>query len=102
MMGTAGGSLGLNWQAFSKHGGGMLNNYGAHLIDQLLYQTQSKAARVSCHLMTIAGLGDAEDVVKAVSETETGVILDIDINMDAALPLQEWFVRGVFVRGVDM
>jgi predicted dehydrogenase len=83
-----------DWQAFSKHGGGMLNNYGAHMVDLLLYLTRSKAARVSCHLRTIASLGDADDVVKALIETENGVILDIDINMAAALPLQEWLVAG--------
>jgi beta-glucuronidase len=83
-----------DWQAFTKNGGGMLNNYGAHMIDQLLYLTQSKAARVSCLLKTIASLGDADDVVKAVIETENDVILDIDINMAAALPIQEWFVAG--------
>jgi len=85
-----------DWQAFSKHGGGMLNNYGAHVIDQLLYLTGSTASRVSCRLRTVASLGDAEDVVKAVIETRSGVILDIDINMAAALAMPEWFVGGAF------
>ena len=83
-----------DWQAFAKYGGGMLNNYGAHMIDQLLYLAQSGAASVSCHLKTIASLGDAEDVVKAVIETKNGVLLDLDINMAAALPLQDWYVAG--------
>jgi len=83
-----------DWQAFRKHGGGMLNNYGAHYIDQLLHLAGSPATRVTCALRTIASLGDAEDVVKAVIETESGVILDVDINMAAAHPLQPWHILG--------
>lgn len=85
-----------DWQAFHKHGGGMLNNYGAHYIDQLLYLSGSHAERITCSLRTIASLGDAEDVVKAVIETENGIILDVDINMAAAHPLQPWHVLGKY------
>jgi len=70
-----------DWQTQKRYGGGMLNNYGAHAIDQLLYITGSKAADISCRLRRIATLGDADDVVKAVIETDNGIILDIDINM---------------------
>ncbi len=35
------------------HGGGMLNNYGAHFIDQLLYLSGSKARRVNCCMRAI-------------------------------------------------
>ena len=85
-----------DWQAFRKHGGGMLNNYGAHYIDQLLYLSASRAERITCSLRTIASLGDAEDVVKAVIETERGVILDVDINMAAAQPLEPWHILGKY------
>jgi predicted dehydrogenase len=85
-----------DWQAFSKHGGGMLNNYGAHHIDLNLYLAGSPAKRISCALRTIASLGDADDVVKAVIETENGIILDVDINMAAAQPSSMWQVLGKF------
>ena len=83
-----------DWQAFKKNGGGMLNNYGAHFIDQLLWLVKSKASKVSCSLRRVASLGDAEDVVKAVIETGSGVILDLDINMAAATPLASWLIFG--------
>lgn len=85
-----------DWQAFRKHGGGMLNNYGAHYIDQSLYISGSKAKRISCTLRTIASLGDADDLVKAVIETENGVIIDIDINQAAAHSLRPWQVFGKY------
>lgn len=83
-----------DWQAFRKHGGGMLNNYGAHYIDQLLYVSGSRARRVTCLLRTVASLGDADDVVKVVIETEDGTSLDLDINMASAHPIQPWHVLG--------
>lgn len=83
-----------DWQSLRSHGGGMLNNYGAHYIDQSLYVTASKARKISCALRTVASLGDAEDVVKAVIETESGVILDVDINQAAAHTLRPWQVFG--------
>jgi len=82
----------VDWQAWKKHGGGMLYNYGAHLVDQLLNLTGSRAKHVSCSTRTVASLGDAEDVVKILIETESGVILDIDINQAAAWPMPRWQV----------
>lgn len=84
-----------DWQAWQRNGGGMLNNYGAHLIDVCLHVAGSRAKRVTCHLRSIATLGDADDVVKAVIETESGILLDIDINMASAQPmLPSWHVIG--------
>jgi predicted dehydrogenase len=83
-----------DWQAFTQYGGGMLNNYGAHYIDQLLYLSGSTARRVACSLRTVASLGDADDVVKALIETDSGVILDIEINMASAHPMPPWQILG--------
>jgi scyllo-inositol 2-dehydrogenase (NADP+) len=83
-----------DWQAFRKNGGGMLNNYGAHGIDQLIYFTESKARKISCAAKTIASLGDAEDVVKAVLETENDIVLDIDINMATSVSFQPLVILG--------
>ena len=76
-----------DWQAWRRFGGGMLNNIGAHLIDACLHVARAPAAKITCHLRTIASLGDADDVVKALIETENGVLLDIDINMASARPM---------------
>jgi scyllo-inositol 2-dehydrogenase (NADP+) len=85
-----------DWQALRQYGGGMLNNYGAHQIDKLLYLSGSRAKRLFCTLRVVASLGDADDVVKAVIETESGVILDLDINMASAQPMPEWHILGKY------
>ena len=84
-----------DWQAWRRHGGGMLNNYGAHLLDACLHVAGGKAEKITCHLRAIATLGDADDVVKVVIETQNGILLDIDINMASAQPmLPRWHILG--------
>ena len=89
-----------DWQAFYQYGGGMLNNYGAHYIDQLLYLTGAQVTRLRCHLEKIASLGDADDVVKLVLETDRGITLDLDINMACAYPMPQWMVLGTYGSAV--
>lgn len=83
-----------DWQALSRFGGGMLYNYGAHAVDALLYLSGSTARSVNAHLRTVASLGDAEDVVKMVIETENRIILDIDVNMACPHDQFPWQVFG--------
>lgn len=83
-----------DWQAFLTNGGGMLNNYGSHFIDQLLHLGQSEVVDLKCVRRKIACLGDAEDVVKVIMETDGGPILDLDINMASAFEMRPWQVLG--------
>ena len=83
-----------DWQAFEINGGGMLNNYGAHFIDQLLYITNSRCKHAFCQLYNVVSGGDAEDVVKAVITTENNIMFDIDINMACSQKVQEWLICG--------
>ena len=83
-----------DWQAFLNNGGGMLNNYGSHFIDQLLHLGGEPISDLKCVRRKIACLGDAEDVVKIVMETDGGLILDLDINMASAFEMRPWQVLG--------
>ncbi len=84
-----------DWQSLRKHGGGMLNNYGAHYIDQLLYLSDATpVADIRCNLWAVATRGDADDVVKVWLKTEGNQLLDLEINHAAALPLSPWHICG--------
>ncbi len=93
-----------DWQAFTKHGGGMLNNYGAHYIDQAIFLSQDKVKHLLCKLRNVAGMGDAEDMVKVLMETESGIVLDVEINQGCAIsgtPLAIYGDRGAAVLKTD-
>lgn len=83
-----------DWQSLKQFGGGMLNNYGAHQIDQVLNLAGSPASWVSCRMRKVASLGDADDMVKALIETENRIILDLDINMATAFDFPKWYILG--------
>ena len=84
-----------DWQSLRKHGGGMLNNYGAHYIDQLLYLSDgTSVVDTQCNLWAAATRGDADDVVKVWLRTRRNQLLDLEINQAAALPLPPWHVCG--------
>lgn len=83
-----------DWQSLRKFGGGILNNYGAHAIDQVLQLAGYDIRRVFCKLRRVASLGDAEDVVKILLETREGILGELDINQACAQPLYEFEVIG--------
>ena len=74
-----------DWQAFRKNGGGMLSNYGAHYIDEMIYLAQSDAKDYTCKLRKILSMGDAEDVVHILMQTENGILINIDINQATSI-----------------
>ncbi len=90
-----------DWQSLRKHGGGMLNNYGAHYIDQLLHLSDgSPIEDVRCNLWAVATVGDADDVVKVWLQTRTGQLLDLEINQASAWPHAPWHICGRYGTAV--
>ncbi|MFI4911839.1 MAG: Gfo/Idh/MocA family protein [Sedimentisphaeraceae bacterium JB056] len=83
-----------DWQSLKKYGGGMLNNYGAHFVDQLLYLSDYKASDINCVTRNLISVGDAEDFVKILIETAAGTLLDIEINLACPQPLPCWQILG--------
>jgi len=74
-----------DWQSQKRFGGGMLANYGSHYLDQMLDLAGGRIRRLFCRLARIATLGDADDAVKLVFETQHGILGDLEINMGSAL-----------------
>lgn len=83
-----------DWQAFKKYGGGILNNYGAHHIDALLYLTGETVKRVRCLKSCVITAGDADDMARVLLQTENDVMLDLNINQASALMDLRWMICG--------
>ena len=83
-----------DWQAQRRYGGGMVNNYGAHIVDQFIYLFGQKVKTIECHLRRVATLGDAEDVFKAIMQLENGMLVDVDVNNATAIPITPWLICG--------
>lgn len=84
-----------DWQAFRAHGGGLLNNYGSHCLDELISLLGAVPIRtIFCQARSVATAGDAEDVVKATLVTENELLIDLEISQACALPGPPWQVVG--------
>ncbi len=83
-----------DWQSLQEYGGGMLNNYGAHFLDQVLQLVGYDIKRVFCDLQIVASLGDADDVVRITLETEGGVLGEVVISQASVIKPYEFIVWG--------
>jgi predicted dehydrogenase len=83
-----------DWQAMLKYGGGMLNNYGAHFLDQLLTITGSDIQHLYCHLRRVASLGDSDDVVNVIYDTRNGMVGELEINEATLIAPYDMVVYG--------
>jgi predicted dehydrogenase len=72
----------------------MLNNYGAHYLDQVLQLVGYDVRRVWCTLQRVASLGDADDVVKILLELGAGVLADCTISQASVGKADEFVVWG--------
>lgn len=90
-----------DWQAFLAQGGGMLNNYGAHFIDQLLYIGGDKQVTdLRCITERLLSAGDAEDFVAVDMRGKSGILYRMDINMAHPLPGNEMEISGTLGSAV--
>ena len=83
-----------DWQTVRSLGGGMLRNYGAHRIDQLMEFSGAAQPQVCCRLDRVLASGDAEDFVRLSLSAPDAPLLEMDIFMNCAFELPEWLVLG--------
>ncbi|HOX06028.1 MAG TPA: Gfo/Idh/MocA family oxidoreductase [Planctomycetota bacterium] len=83
-----------DWQTVRSMGGGMLRNYGAHRIDQLMEFSGPAEPAVHCRLDRVLASGDAEDFVRLSMSAPDAPLLEVDIFMNCAFDLPEWLVLG--------
>ena len=89
------GSRGIpgDWRAKAEYGGGMMLDWGVHLLDRLLAMVPLKVKWVYCDLTHVLN-AEVDDGFKMRLTFEEGLTADIEVGTChfAALPL--WFLAG--------
>jgi scyllo-inositol 2-dehydrogenase (NADP+) len=84
-----------DWQTLRKFGGGQLNNWGPHVIDQALLLLGGEWTDLFAQLARVASAGDAEDHVKLALRNRRGMVAEVELAI-CAYPQANFVVMGAY------
>lgn len=82
------------WRASKTQSGGLLYDWGAHLIDQALQLVPSDPATVFCDGQKHLWDGDSEDHVQCLIRFEDGTLFVAEVSNLARISKPRWYILG--------
>ncbi|HEX2985499.1 MAG TPA: Gfo/Idh/MocA family oxidoreductase [Caproiciproducens sp.] len=89
------GSKGIpgDWRCVKEAGGGMLLDWGIHLIDQLMWLIKSPVTEVYTHMFSIK-FKEVDDNFKLMIRFENGLSALVEVDTCTFINLPRWHVSG--------
>lgn len=87
------------WRGYKENGGGMVYDWGAHLVDQMLILVDAPVASVYAQLFCVCSQ-EVDDNFKAMITFQNGVNALIEVSTNCFVTLPRWHVcceRGTIV-----
>ncbi len=81
------------WRGAKINGGGMLYDWGVHLLDQIMWLEKSPVKEVFCEMKYIFN-DECDDNFKLYVEFESGLSAHIQVDTYCFCPLPKWQVQG--------
>ena len=100
------GSRGIpgDWRGIKKHGGGMLYDWGIHIIDQMLLMIPEKIKTVYCTMDHVTNY-EVDDGFKMTLTFESGKTALLEVGTSNFIELPRWYVQGengsAMIQGFD-
>ena len=92
------------WRAYKVAGGGMVFDWGVHMIDQMLWMLKEPVAEVYANLHMVK-TPEVDDYFKAVIRFESGLSTQIEVGTYNLERLPRWYVCGdggaLVIYGMD-
>ncbi len=83
-----------DWQTTGACFGGLLNNWGPHLIDQALMLLGAPVKDLWCDLQHAVAAGTADDYFKIMLRGENGRVADVEVSGNTTLPGILYYAEG--------
>lgn len=89
------GSRGMptGWRTIKALGGGMMLDWGVHLIDQLMYMVPEKVVNVFCKMYRIE-YDQVDDNFRLTMTFESGLTAHIEVSTNNYITHPRWYVLG--------
>lgn len=82
-----------DWHVYPEMGGGMLYDWGVHLLDQILYMIPGKVKTVFADLRNV--INDVvDDYFRIQLVFESGVTAEVELGTYYLTPKRAWFIGG--------
>ena len=80
------------WRGHKINGGGMVLDWCAHLVDQLLMMIDSPVVSVYAHLVEL--FSEVDDNVQVILRFENGIMAHIEVSTNCLINQARWHVSG--------
>lgn len=89
------GSRGMpsGWRTIKELGGGMMLDWGVHLIDQIMYMVDEKVVNVFCKMYRIQ-YSEVEDNFRLTMTFQSGLTAHIEVSTNNYITHPRWYVLG--------
>lgn len=82
------------WRYRRSYGGGILYEFGAHIIDQMLCLIDRNPISVWCDMKSVSGSKDSEDYFKLLIRFTGGVTAHLEVSHVSRYNLPRWYILG--------
>ena len=89
------GSRGIpgDWRCVKVAGGGMLYDWGIHLLDQIMWLIDSPVVEVYAHLLSVK-FSEVDDNFKLILKFKNGISALIEVDTYTFINLPRWHISG--------
>lgn len=89
------GSRGVpaGWRTEKEKGGGMMLDWGVHLIDQVMYMIDEKVTNVFCKMYSV-NYPEVDDNLRLTMTFESGLTAHIEVSTNNFISHPRWYVLG--------
>ena len=83
----------VGWRTSKAQGGGMMLDWGVHLIDQFLYMIDEKVTEVFCKMYSVH-YPEVDDNFRLTMTFESGITAHIEVSTNNYILHPRWYVLG--------